>query len=285
MNRRGWLFGLAALLTAACAPSVNVEQERTALLALDREWSQSAKDIDKFMSYFAADASVYPPGMPVETGAAAIRETFTKMGAAPGFALQWTPTKAEVSASGDLGSTAGTYEMTMGGVAEKGKYVTVWKKQPDGAWKVTDDIFNTDAAGPPPSQHVMLTGRDVTWGDAPPALPTGGKMAIVSGDPGKAGPFVLRVQVPAGYRIAPHWHPTDEHVTVLAGNLALGMGEKFDKSSMTSIPVGGYAMLPADMKHFALAKTATTIQVHGQGPFVLTYANPADDPSKRAPAR
>ena len=72
MNRRVLLLGLAALLTVACAPSVNVEQERSALLALDREWSQSTKDVDKFMSYFAADASVYPPGMPVETGAAAI---------------------------------------------------------------------------------------------------------------------------------------------------------------------------------------------------------------------
>jgi hypothetical protein len=60
------------------------------------------------------------------------------------------------------------------------------------------------------------------------------------------------------------------------------MGEKFDKAKMTNIPVGGYALLPADMRHFALAKTATTVQVHGQGPFILTYVDPADDPSKRA---
>ena len=281
MNVRGWLLGLTALVSVACAPSVNVEQERATLLALDREWSQSTKDIDKFMSYFAADGSVYPPGMPVETGAAAIRETFTKMSAAPGFALQWTPTKAEVSASGDLGSTAGTYEMTMGGVAEKGKYVTVWKKQPDGSWKVTDDIFNTDAAGPPPSQHVLLTGRDFTWGDAPPALPTGGKMAVVSGDPGKAGAFVLRVQVPAGYRIAPHWHPADEQLTILSGNVGLGMGEKFDEAALKDLPPGGYALLPAEMRHFLLARSASTFQVNGMGPFALIYVNPADDPSKQ----
>ena len=91
--------------------------------------------------------------------------------------------------------------------------------------------------------------------------------------------------MPAGYKIMPHWHPTDEHVTVLSGTFALGMGEKFDKASMKKLPVGGYALLPADMRHFAMATTAATIQVHGQGPFVLTYVNPADDPSKRAPAK
>ena len=281
MNGRRWLLGLVALLTVACAPAVDVEQERTALLALDREWSQTTKDVDKFTSYFAADASVYPPGMPVETGAAAIREMFTKMSAAPGFAIQWTATKADVSASGDLGLTAGTYEMTMGGAAEKGKYVTVWKKQADGAWKVTDDIFNADAAGPPPSQHAMLTGRDFTWGNTPPGLPAGGKMAVISGDPGKAGPFALRVQLPAGYRIPPHWHPTDEQLTILSGSVALGMGDKFDEAALKDLPAGGYAMLPANMRHFLLARSATTFQVNGMGPFAIIYVNPADDPSKQ----
>jgi ketosteroid isomerase-like protein/quercetin dioxygenase-like cupin family protein len=281
MNGRGWLLGVAALLTVACAPAVDVEQERTALLALDREWSQSTKDIDKFTSYFAADGSIYPPGMPVETGAAAIREMFTKMSAAPGFAIQWTATKADVSASGDLGLTAGTYEMTMGGAAERGKYVTVWKKQADGSWKVTDDIFNADAAGPPPSQHAMLTGRDVTWGNTPPGLPAGGKMAVISGDPGKAGPFALRVQLPAGYRIPAHWHPTDEQLTILSGSVALGMGDKFDEAALKDLPAGGYAMLPANMRHFLLARSATTFQVNGMGPFSIIYVNPADDPSKQ----
>jgi hypothetical protein len=64
-----------------------------------------------------------------------------------------------------------------------------------------------------------------------------------------------------------------------------GMGEKFDKASMKDLPAGGYALLPAEMRHFAMAKTAATIQVHGQGPFALTYVNPADDPSKRVPTK
>jgi quercetin dioxygenase-like cupin family protein len=108
---------------------------------------------------------------------------------------------------------------------------------------------------------------------------------VVSGDPGKAGPFAVRLKMPTGYKIAPHWHPTDEHVTVLSGTLALGMGEKFDKAAMKDLPAGGYGRLPAEMRHFAMAKTAAIVQVHGMGPFVLTYVNPADDPSKAAPAK
>ena len=154
-----------SLIAAASAPPVNVEHERDALLQLDREWAQTTKDEDEFMMYFAADASAYAPGMPLVTGSAAIREMFTKMSAEPRFALLWNPTKSDVSASGDLGLTAGTYEMTMGGVTERGKYVTAWKKQADSSWKVTDDIFNADVRQPP-SQFVMVTERDLAWDDA-----------------------------------------------------------------------------------------------------------------------
>lgn len=84
--------------------------------------------------------------------------------------------------------------------------------------------------------------------------------------------------MPAGYKIAPHWHPTDEHVTVLSGTFALGMGEKFDPTALKDLSSGGYGLMPAQMRHFAMAKTAATIQVHGIGPFALSYVNPADDP-------
>jgi anti-sigma factor ChrR (cupin superfamily) len=107
-------------------------------------------------------------------------------------------------------------------------------------------------------------------------------IAVVSGDPGQAAPFVLRLKAPAGYKIPPHWHPTDEHVTVLSGSFAVGMGEKFDPTAMKTLPAGGFARMPAEMRHFAMAKTATTVQVHGTGPFALNYVNPADDP-RQAP--
>lgn len=280
MRQYIWVVGLAALLAAGCGTSVNVEQERSNLLALDREWSGTTKDAARFVSYFAPDASAYTPGMPVVTGAEAIGKTFAGMSAAPGFALSWTPTKADVSASGDMGSTAGTYEMSMGGVTDKGKYVTVWKKQPDGVWKVSDDIFNSDMAPGASGPHVMVAPSTLTWGDAPPGLPPGSKLAVVTGDPTQAQPFVLHVQVPAAYRIAPHWHPTVENLTVLSGTIALGMGEAFNESALQNLPAGGYAALPAEMRHYFLARTAATFQVHGMGPFVINYVNPADDPSK-----
>ena len=284
MRRSVWILGLALAwvsCAAACAPSVNVEQERNALLALDREWSQTTKDMNKFVSYFAPDASFHPQGMPVATGSAAIMDTFMKIQATPGFSVMWSATKAEVSAAGDVGYTVGTYEASMSGVTEKGKYVSVWKKQTDGKWKVVEDIFNADALGPPPSRPVMVAASGITWGDPPPTLPKGAKLAVIAGDPGKAVPFAVRVQMPAGYKIAPHWHPTDEHVTVLSGTFSVGMGEKFDQAALKDLSAGGYGSLPAEMRHFATTKGATTIQVDGMGPLVLNYVNPADDPSKQ----
>jgi ketosteroid isomerase-like protein len=156
MRQYAWLLVAVAGLSSGCGTSTNVEQQRNALLAVDREWSQTTTDLNKFLSYYAGDASVYPQGMPIATGSEAIRDVFTKMSSMPGFALQWSATKADVSASGELGYTTGTYQMTMNDAAgkpmtEKGKYVTVWKKQSDGQWKVTNDIFNADAPPPPPA--------------------------------------------------------------------------------------------------------------------------------------
>jgi quercetin dioxygenase-like cupin family protein len=134
--------------------------------------------------------------------------------------------------------------------------------------------------------HIVLAPSEVKWGEPPPVLEKGASFAVVSGDPSKEGGlYVIRLKMPEGYKIAPHWHPKDEHVTVLSGSLALGMGEKFDKASMKTVAAGGYGLMPAEMRHFAMATTAATIQVDGEGPFALTYVNPADDPSKRAPGK
>ena len=273
-------LALAALgLGAACRPSANLEEERANLMAADRAWSETTKDADKMAAYFADEGSLYPAGMPLVKGPEAIRKVFTQMTAAPGYALSWTATKAEVGAAGDVGYTTGAYQSTMGGAAERGKYVTIWKKQADGTWKVVEDIFNADEAPKAPaSPHVMQPANTLKWGDAPPGMPSGMRAAVVSGDPTKAEPYVLRAQMPANYRIPPHWHPTTENVTVLSGTVALGMGETFDEKAMQDLPAGGFTAVPAEMKHFFISKTASTIQVHGIGPFGITYLNPADDP-------
>jgi hypothetical protein len=106
-------------------------------------------------------------------------------------------------------------------------------------------------------------------------------MAVVAGDPSKAAPFVVRLKMPAGYKINPHWHPTDENVTVISGTFAVAMGDTFTAAGMKSLPAGAFALLPAQMHHYAMAKTPAVVQVHAVGPFALTYVNPADDPSKR----
>lgn len=133
------------------------------------------------------------------------------------------------------------------------------------------------------AEHKMLTsGGALKWGPPPPVFPAGAKFAVVDGDPASKGLVTVRLQMPAGYQIAPHWHPTDEHVTVLAGTLAIGMGDKLDKEHSKTLKAGGYAVAPANMHHYAWTATGATVQVHLEGPFGLTYVNPADDPSRAA---
>jgi quercetin dioxygenase-like cupin family protein len=138
-----------------------------------------------------------------------------------------------------------------------------------------------------PSTHVAVAPAEVKWGDVLPVFEKGASLAVISGNPAEAGPFVVRLKMPAGYKVAPHFHPTDENVTVLSGTFGFGMGDKLDPAALRELPAGGFALLPAQMHHYAMAKTAAVVQVHGMGPFALTYVDPADDPSKRvaAPAR
>ena len=165
---RRWIVVLLMTgFSAGCGSTANVEHERETLMRLDREWSASVKDMDKFLSYYASDASVYPPGMPLAKGSGAIREVLTKMSSAPGFSLEFGPTKADVAASGDIGYITGTYQASMNGATEKGKYVEVWKKQSDGQWKVREDIFNPDSSGVAPTSHVMVRPASITESDPP----------------------------------------------------------------------------------------------------------------------
>ena len=132
--------------------------------------------------------------------------------------------------------------------------------------------------------HLMVLPKQIEWKDAPPSLPAGAKVAVLEGDPAKAGPFALRLKFPKGYKIAPHTHPAVEHVTVLQGALQMGLGDKWDDKALHELPVGGFAVMQTGTKHFAACKQACTIQLHGIGPWGITYVNPADDP-RNAPAK
>lgn len=129
--------------------------------------------------------------------------------------------------------------------------------------------------------HVDLVGGParVKWGPAPPTLPKGAQFAVLSGDPSKSGLYVIRLKLPANYQIPAHHHPTAENVTVLSGSFHAGMGDKMDRNKAQALEPGGFAALPANMNHYAWAASDTVIQVHGEGPFAITYVNPADDPS------
>src|SRR5215813_7184178 len=94
--------------------------------------------------------------------------------------------------------------------------------------------------------------------------------------------FIVRLKMPAGYKIAAHWHPTDENITVISGTFLFGMGDKLDASKTKAFPAGSFAVAPAKMNHFAIAKTDAVVEVSAIGPFAITYVNPADDPSKTA---
>ena len=129
-----------------------------------------------------------------------------------------------------------------------------------------------------PGAHVMAADR-LTWGDGPPALPKGARLAVLHGDPAAAdGPFTVRVKFPDGYKVMPHTHPTAENVTVLSGALRVGMGREWNEASMQELSVGGYGYMPPATPHYAHARGETVLQIHGTAPFALTYVNPADDP-------
>ena len=116
------------------------------------------------------------------------------------------------------------------------------------------------------------------WGPAPPFLPAGARIAVMAGDPGSAGVYTIRLEFPAGYVIPPHAHPTDESVTVISGRMRLGMGDTVDLEKSVQLTPGGFINAPATMNHFAVAVEKSVVQVHGEGPFAISYVNPKDDP-------
>ena len=128
-----------------------------------------------------------------------------------------------------------------------------------------------------------VNASQLQWAAAP-ALPEGAQIAVLSGDPSKDGLYVVRVMMPAGYKVPAHNHPTTEMLTVISGDFHLGMGDKLDEEKGTLLTAGGYAEAPAKMNHFAWATSPTVVQIHGQGPFAITYVNPADDPRTKSRA-
>ena len=126
-----------------------------------------------------------------------------------------------------------------------------------------------------------INSDDVKWGPVPPNIAADAQLAVISGDPSKEGLFVIRLKMPAGYKVPAHYHPQYENVTVLTGEFHVGMGDKLDTDKGMLLRPGGYVEAPAKMHHYAWVTSDTIVQIAGPGPFGIIYVDPADDPSKK----
>lgn len=122
---------------------------------------------------------------------------------------------------------------------------------------------------------------ELKWVSGPGSLPAGAQFAVLEGDPSKEGLFTMRLRLPDGYRVPAHYHSGVEHVTVIAGTFHVGVGDKFDKGATKPMPAGTFGYWPPPMRHFAWAEGETILQLHGMGPWTVTYVNPAEDPRKK----
>ncbi|MGH9672164.1 MAG: YybH family protein [Bryobacteraceae bacterium] len=160
MNKRILVLSTSLLLAAGCgqnAPPVDTVAEAKAILAMEAEWSKAAAaaDMEKFVGFYSDDASVFPPNMAVATGKESIRKALGGLFGAPGFSLTFQSTKVDVARSGDLAYSSGSYSLMMkdpkgAAMTDQGKFVATYRKQADGSWKVTSDIFNSDLPLAPP---------------------------------------------------------------------------------------------------------------------------------------
>jgi hypothetical protein len=142
--------------------------------------------------------------------------------------------------------------------------------------------FSTVAAHPASQEKNAFTPDTIPWGPAPPFVAAGASLTVLEGDPtASSGDYTVRLKMPDGYRIAPHWHPKRENVTVISGTFKVGMGDTFDQTKMGSFPAGSFAYLDPDMHHYAMASGEVVVQVHGASPLQFNYVNPADDPSRK----
>lgn len=128
------------------------------------------------------------------------------------------------------------------------------------------------------AQAAASKSHALKWGPAPAVFKKGMRMAVVSGDPSAKGPFEVRLAMPNGYSIAPHFHPTDEHIKVRSGVFLVGMGDVLDLKKARRLTRGDTITAPATMHHYAAARGATVLEITGTGPFQLTYVNASDLP-------
>jgi quercetin dioxygenase-like cupin family protein len=143
----------------------------------------------------------------------------------------------------------------------------------------TNHITGAADSGPGGADD-SVGGKALQWGPQPPGLPKGARVAVVRGDPSKPGPFTIRVDMPDGYQVKPHWHPTSERLSVLEGSLLVGDGREWSEKSLRALRPGQVASMAARHPHYVEAKGKTMLEIRSTGPFEITYVNADDDPRK-----
>lgn len=139
--------------------------------------------------------------------------------------------------------------------------------------------LSTSLAWAEPAGVVMVTPDQIKWVDLP--LIAGAKLAVLEGKMDKKGPITARIKLPAGAKVAAHWHPGIERVTVLSGTFNYGMGDKLDPEKSTALGPGSLIVMRPKIHHFAWTKEEVVIQLNVMGPWAINYVNPADDPRKK----
>jgi len=291
LQRMRLAIALGVLALGACAPmTVNQASEEAAIRAADNDYQTAfnAHDPDRLVAIHAPDAQVMISNAPLASGSTAIRSSFADFFKTGSPSLSFTPTRIDV-ASPTVATEVGTYTLTFdtpqGKVTDRGNYTTVWHKI-NGQWRIAVDapVSTTPLAMPAvaaapmyaPDVH-MVANSALAWSDfTPPGFDPGMKLAVIQGDPGKAGEYTVRLQFPAGYRFPVHYHPGAENLTVVSGTFQLGMGNTANWNALKNYGPGDYIYIPPRHAHFggSPASGPSVIQLHGQGPFQVIVGAP-----------
>lgn len=128
--------------------------------------------------------------------------------------------------------------------------------------------------------HTIVAPNEVKWNAGPPSLKPGAQASVLYGDPSKEGIFVMRLKLPAGFRIAPHTHPKPEILTVISGAFHIGMGTVADATKARRLKAGSFFAFDPGLAHYAHVEKETVVQLSSTGPWTINYVNPADDPRR-----
>ncbi len=129
--------------------------------------------------------------------------------------------------------------------------------------------FGASASADSTMKPIIVTPDSIKWMPGTGQIPASVGVAVLEGDPTKAGPFTIRLNIPDGTKFGVHYHDDTERLTVISGTFMAGLGTTFDTSKMVTLPAGSYCMIPAGIRHYAMAKGPTVIQLTGNGPFAM----------------